>query len=92
MTQEASLKSHIRTVHDGLREFKCEQCGKFFSQPMSLKTHIRTVHEGRKDYICTTCEKSFKHSKNLRKHIAAVHKDLEFKLISTEQTQPDDIS
>ena len=50
------MKKHIYTVHEGHRDYKCESCGKSFSETGSLKNHIHTVHEGHKDYKCECCD------------------------------------
>ena len=39
----------------GQKDFKCESCGKSFSQTGDLKRHINTIHEGHKDYKCESC-------------------------------------
>jgi uncharacterized Zn-finger protein len=44
--EKGSLRTHIRTVHEGVRGFECEVCHRRFGQKGSLRTHIRTVHEG----------------------------------------------
>ena len=37
------FKSHIRTVHKGIK-FNCDLCEKSFTQKHSLKTHISKAH------------------------------------------------
>ena len=60
------MQSHIKTVHEGLREFECKICGKFFSTSSKLKKHKICFHriddsgnEITKEYKCDTCEKIF---------------------------------
>ena len=50
-------KGHIKTVHEGQNEHKCETCGKEFGHLHNLQTHIKNVHEVRKDHECETCAK-----------------------------------
>ena len=40
-----SLKLHIRTVHEGRRDWKCVSCEKEFAHSKDLKSHIKKVHE-----------------------------------------------
>ena len=40
-----SLKTHLKSVHDGLKDHKCTLCGKYFSRLFNLKTHIKNIHE-----------------------------------------------
>ena len=44
--QEASLKRHDQTIHEGHKEYKCKSCSKLYSSPEHLKTHILITHEG----------------------------------------------
>ena len=57
----------------GHKDFKCDSCGKSFTQAGNLKQHVKTIHKGRKDFKCETCGKSFNTSSCLNKHINNVH-------------------
>ena len=59
----------MKSVHEGVREFVCNQCGNHFSEAKNLKNHIKTVHEGIKDYKCETCGKEFAYLNSLKLHI-----------------------
>jgi hypothetical protein len=68
-----NLRIHVRTVHEGGRDFYCLLCGKAFGQSSNLRSHIKMVHHGAKTHVCDVCCKAFGYSSDLRKHRAAVH-------------------
>ena len=72
-SQAGGLKSHMHTVHEGHKDYKCESCGKSFTHQHSLKKHINTVHEGHKDHKCESCGKIFSLADHLKSHICAIH-------------------
>ena len=72
-TSRLSLKKHKKDVHNEVKKFNCEQCGKFVANAKVLKDHIQTVHEGRKDHKCQYCNKDFGLKKNLDIHVQAIH-------------------
>ena len=39
------MKKHIHIVHEGHKDYKCESCGKSFSQSRNLKININKIHE-----------------------------------------------
>ena len=55
---QRSLTNHLQSLNRNQKHYKCESCGKSFSEAVSLKKHItKTVHEGHKDYKCESCGK-----------------------------------
>lgn len=41
-----TLTAHIKTIHEGIREFVCHICNKACSQKGNLESHIRRMHSG----------------------------------------------
>ena len=43
--QKSELKNHLGEVHDGVKFFKCDNCGNFLTSKNSLMKHIEIIHE-----------------------------------------------
>ena len=39
-----ATKSHVLSVHEGKKPYKCEVCDSSYSQPNTLRRHIDAVH------------------------------------------------
>lgn len=63
-----SLRLHIRVVHEKIKDFACQFCGKTFGKSHACKMHEMT-HTGEKQYECKVCTKKFLYSKSLVKHL-----------------------
>ena len=74
------MRSHIATVHEGLKPFKCSLCDSWFGTKQYVKKHIATVHgapvEKRKQWPCEVCKKGFTTKGSLKKHITGAHEDM----------------
>ena len=68
----SNLSTHVRTVHEGKKEFKCEYCGKCFGVNQNLKQHIR-IHLQDFKFKCEFCEKGFIRSQHLSRHLKTWH-------------------
>ena len=68
------LSTHVKSVHEGLKEYKCDICGKCFGQQSNLSLHLKGVHK--QEYVtCPICGKSFANF-YLSRHVKVVHEGL----------------
>ncbi|XP_072166196.1 uncharacterized protein [Diadema setosum] len=67
-----SLKIHIQKVHEGVRKFHCQYCGRSMSTQGSLLDHER-LHTGEKPYECSDCGKRFRLCQAYKTHKARKH-------------------
>jgi uncharacterized C2H2 Zn-finger protein len=72
-TQWGAVATHVKTVHDKIREFKCPTCGAEFGKKGNLEQHILTVHQKIRDFPCSECGQRFTTGGNLKAHIDGVH-------------------
>jgi uncharacterized Zn-finger protein len=61
-----NLLPHTWT-HTGDKPYKCDVCGKGFSDNSNLHKHIR-AHTGDKPYKCDKCGQGFSKKASLQKH------------------------
>ena len=74
LDSKSNLKKQMKITPKGMKNFKCETCGKGFNLRGGLTRHIQFVHEGIKNFVCMTCGKDFVRSSDLKKHVISVHK------------------
>ena len=61
------------SVQEGKKVFKCDVCGKSFSNQTKLTEHIAAIHEGKKPFRCDICSYRFSQKTTMKKHVASVH-------------------
>ena len=71
--RKSNLNRHIRLVHEGQKDHKCDICGKLYSGAVTLIRHKQSVHEGKKNHTCDTCGNCFSQNASLKRHIRQVH-------------------
>lgn len=67
-TKACYLTQHNKTFHSGAKPFKCDRCGKRFSDDASYEEHF-SKHAENKPFKCLQCPKSFNHKTDLRRHM-----------------------
>lgn len=76
---DSTLTMHVRTRHDHLRPFKCDECGNTFGRLSHLRKHVRKVcgnrlNKDRPIAQCRFCEENFPTKGDLRKHVLTCEK------------------
>ena len=60
------MQSHLKTIHENIKEFSCQICSKSFSTRYKLNRH-KTSHSNVKNFACE-CGKTFKSRDPFLKH------------------------
>ena len=59
---------HIKTVHEGVKDFECQFCPKKFTTQSNLRVHLAALHTGDMPHKCNVCNKGFTRKKMMLKH------------------------
>ena len=68
----STLRDHD-VIHDGVGNFKCDQCSKDFSRKAQLNKHVDVVHNNVRKHKCEMCEKLFGSKSDLVQHTKVNH-------------------
>ena len=71
------LNTHIKSVHDNIRNYKCSYCEKSFFAGNDRRKHIAAVHMKEKPYQCDICFKRFI-SNFVEEHKRQVHEKIRY--------------
>ena len=69
MTGKQKRDLHIKTVHEGAKDFECPYCSKKFSTQSNLKVHEAAAHTGNYPHKCNLCQRGFNRKKLFEKHL-----------------------
>ncbi len=72
--RKTHVTTHIKMVHEQVRDYKCNFCDKAFSTRSNLTKHIHTMHEKARDFVCEICNRNFKDDMILKAHVMKVHR------------------
>ena len=69
-TSRYALMTHVKNVHEGIKDFSCEKCNFKACNTWKLSLHTRKVHLN-EVLTCSLCEKRVKHE---YQHVTSMHK------------------
>ena len=70
---EKDMNTHVRALHEKIKDQICKECGFAFSRKDSLKRHVKIVHLKERDHICNECKSSFSQKAHLQNHVKSIH-------------------
>ena len=71
--ERSTLARHVKSVHYGEKDYKCNVCAKTISCSYYLKKHVKIVHGNLKMFDCGVCALKFKWSYQLSEHTKFAH-------------------
>jgi len=81
--KKASLKKHIKNVHVGIKNLKCQLCDYITSEKSNLDKHIEGRHPTFTDQTCHLCGFKVFREINIKRHYESVHNLIRIKKIYT---------
>lgn len=67
------VKSHLYSVHEQFKKYKCDICNKGFAIFTHFQEH-KYFHTGEKPFQCNICGQKFMYTRYLNSHIVQMHK------------------
>ena len=67
------MKTHVKSVHEGKKPFKCDICDYIFSLKGNLNQHAASVHKGKKPFKCNICDATFSKKGLMKRHFSKIH-------------------
>lgn len=75
-TNPYNMKRHLKRVHSEVKNFQCNDCGRFFAIKTEMKHHMKShdrVKYPKKTFKCKFCDKTYKCQKSVDIHERSAH-------------------
>ena len=72
-SRKGDLNTHVKAVHDKIKDVECPECESKFSRKGDLKQHIKAVHDKIKGFECEQCDFKCCSNGDLKRHIKQIH-------------------
>ena len=76
LSNDVSLRRHVRSVHEKIKNHQCIFCDKKFSSKQDVNFHIKRKHLNEKNHKCEKCDKSYVQPDKLWHHVQKVHEGI----------------
>jgi hypothetical protein len=85
LTTYSELKRHFMTIHEHLKPYSCQFCGRSFNQKCLVKIHVQKLHQNdasfaktttKESHVCNYCNRSFIEKYKFNFHMKTTHKDM----------------
>ena len=67
------MMRHVSTVHEKIKNYRCDKCNRSFAENGNLKAHIITVHDKEKRFGCDFCGERFLQRRTMKNHVISKH-------------------
>ncbi|XP_071744003.1 uncharacterized protein [Lepeophtheirus salmonis] len=67
------LRSHVKHVHNKVRDYKCDICDRAFGCKRHLIRHKTTIHEKFREFKCHLCSVEYFQKISLKNHLKKIH-------------------
>ena len=64
----SAVESHVKSVHEKYKPFKCTLCEDTFKYRSQKKVHLENVHNVEKPFKCEYCDNAFISASLLKQH------------------------